>query len=600
METVEHSWLHDVVSAIAYAVAQEQGTPPFNDITQFILAQQARMPDYLRSPMAGLTLGFDLLGVLRTGHAFHSRAPAAREKQLSAWRESRLSVKRDFVRYYQSLATLALHSRCEMPWEEGAPLPAGAMTPEPQMRCEIAVVGSGPGGAITACLLAEAGREVLMVEEGPFLSPDCCRPFSKEEMLLKYRNGGQTLTLGPNKIPYVEGRCVGGGSEINSGLYHRTSPEILEVWRKEFLVEGLSDAELAPHFEACERELSVAPLPGPAPAASLKLLQGATKLNWKCLEVPRWFRYEGPGDQAGTRQTMTRTYIPRFLRAGGRLVAGTRVEKMRLDNGRWTLQARSASGGRVTITAGTVFVAAGAVQTPALLRRSGIREQVGNCLRMHPTAKIVARFPEEVNSETMGVPVHQVKEFAPRLTFGCSISSRPYLALGLLDFPEALSRVSDDWRQMATYYTMIAGEGHGNVRQLPAFKDAVVRYKLTPRDRRDLAMGIRHLAEALFQAGAEALYPGVPGVPVLRSHEDLRKVPSLIPPRMSSLMTIHLFSSCPMGEQWSRCATDSYGRVHGFQNLHVADASLLCTAPGVNPQGTIMALARRNALKFLS
>jgi choline dehydrogenase-like flavoprotein len=64
-------------------------------------------------------------------------------------------------------------------------------------------------------------------------------------------------------------------------------------------------------------------------------------------------------------------------------------------------------------------------------------------------------------------------------------------------------------------------------------------------------------------------------------------------------MTIHLFSSCPMGEQRSRCATDSFGRVHGFDNLRVNDASLLCTAPGVNPQGSTMAIARRNALHFL-
>jgi len=45
--------------------------------------------------------------------------------------------------------------------------------------------------------------------------------------------------------------------------------------------------------------------------------------------------------------------------------------------------------------------------------------------------------------------------------------------------------------------------------------------------------------------------------------------------------------------------TDSFGRVHGHDNLYVSDASLLCTAPGVNPQGSIMALARRNALAFL-
>jgi choline dehydrogenase-like flavoprotein len=64
-------------------------------------------------------------------------------------------------------------------------------------------------------------------------------------------------------------------------------------------------------------------------------------------------------------------------------------------------------------------------------------------------------------------------------------------------------------------------------------------------------------------------------------------------------MTIHLFSSCPMGEDKRRCVADSFGRVHGQEELYIADASLLCTAPGVNPQGSIMAFARRNALHFL-
>ncbi len=55
-----------------------------------------------------------------------------------------------------------------------------------------------------------------------------------------------------------------------------------------------------------------------------------------------------------------------------------------------------------------------------------------------------------------------------------------------------------------------------------------------------------------------------------------------------------------MGVDARRASTDSFGRVHGSKRLHVADASLLCSAPGVNPQGTIMAIARRNAFHFLA
>ena len=64
-------------------------------------------------------------------------------------------------------------------------------------------------------------------------------------------------------------------------------------------------------------------------------------------------------------------------------------------------------------------------------------------------------------------------------------------------------------------------------------------------------------------------------------------------------MTIHLCGTCPMGENQARGAADSFGKVHGAQRLYLADASLLCSAPTVNPQGSIMAIARRNVLQFL-
>ncbi|MDB6121963.1 MAG: putative oxidoreductase, partial [Pedosphaera sp.] len=473
--------------------------------------------------------------------------------------------------------------------------------PATELSYEIVVIGSGPGGAITACLLAEAGRNVLLIEEGRYLSLESCAAFSKEEMIQKYRHGGQTVAMGANKVAYVEGRCVGGGSEINSGLYHRTPADILDVWRKDFKVNGLTEKELQPHFEACEKDVSVSFLPGPAPAASLKLHDGATQLGWKSLEVPRWFRYStGPdGVATGKRQSMTETFVPRFLRAGGQLLPQTGVRTLRQDGGKWTINAQHVSGSPVRIEAESVFVCGGAVQTPALLRRSGITHNIGNSLRLHPTVKVVAQFPEQINSEQMGVPVHQVKEFSPRLSFGCSISTPPYLALALLDHSGMEHEAGRSWQQMATYYAMITGQGRGTVRSLPGFRDPLVRYQLTEQDRRDLADGLRKLSQALFESGASTLYPSVTRSARLNNRDELTKIPQVLPSGLANLMTIHLFSSCPMGEDQSKCATDSFGRVHGFKNLFIADASLLCTAPGVNPQGSIMAIARRNVLRYL-
>ena len=296
---------------------------------------------------------------------------------------------------------------------------------------------------------------------------------------------------------------------------------------------------------------------------------------------------------------MSNTLIPRFLKAGGRLLPCTRVGKIKRAGEKWSLQAQH-SPGELQVDSETLFVCGGAVQSPALLRRSGINQNIGDSLQLHPTIKLVAKFSEIVNTADMGVPVHQVKEFAPRLSFGCSVSSAPYLALGMLDHPQFSRELREDWPRMANYYAMITPEGRGTVRPLPGFRDALVRYRLTQKDRRDLAEGLRKLSELLFEAGAVQLSPAIAKSQSLLTRDDLKKVPAELPNGLANLMTIHLFSSCPMGENKSKCAVDSFGRVHGFKNLFVADASILCSAPGVNPQGTIMALARRNALHFFS
>jgi len=600
---------HDTISALAYSLAQPHETspqlqPPHNDLTQFILTQHAQMPDYLRAPMQVAALGFDAMGLLR-GKLFHQQSPEARARQIASWKNSGIGFQRDLIRYVESLATLALYSRnvdrraSARRETNPGPKHAGREPAAPaELRAEIVVIGSGPGGAITACLLAEAGRDVLLLEEGDHLPLSSCAPFSLDEMLQKYRNGGQTVALGQNKISYVEGRCVGGGSEINSGLYHRTPPEILERWRKEFQVEALTESELNPHFESCERDVSVSLLPHAAPPASLKLHVGATKLGWKSLEIPRWYRY-APGPKTGQRQSMTETFIPRFLKAGGRLQPRTRALRVRANGTGWLIEATQRSDSEIRIAADALFVCAGAVHTPALLRRSGITHNIGNALQVHPTVKIVAQFADEVNASDMGVPVHQVKEFSPRLSFGCSISSPAYLALGLLDHPDAVRETARMWRSMATYYAMITSEGHGNVRSVPGFRDPLVRYALTEADRRSLADGLKKLSQILFEAGAAKLFPCLTRSAVLNCTGCLSKLPDMMPNGLASLMTIHLFSSCPMGEDKAKCATDSFGRVRGLKNLFVNDASLLCTAPGVNPQGSIMAMARRNTLKFL-
>jgi choline dehydrogenase-like flavoprotein len=449
--------------------------------------------------------------------------------------------------------------------------------------------------------LSLKGFDVVMIEEGPWLRLDSCTPFSIEEMRQKYRWGGLNPALGALKIPFVEACCVGGGSEINSGLYHRTPANVLEYWRDQFAVQYLDEADLLPHFEACESALSVQLNPGRSPAPSVKMKIGAERLGWKTMEVPRWFRYSreaaADGTIPGRRQSMTETFIPRAQTAGCRLLPAVRAEKLNRAGTHWEVQA-ARQGQPLTIAAEAIFVCCGAVETPALLRRSGIKKNIGNTLALYPMIKVAAVFEDEVNDNYNDVPAQQVKEFWPRIMMGCSISSLPYLGLAMTDHPGVRIGLRHLWRRMAIFYAAIAGPHTGVVRNVPFSQAPLIRYSLRTEDMQSLSSALVSLCRLLFAAGAKELYPTITGMAALRAEADLTKIPSELPRNRTSLTTVHLFSSCPMGQRRDLTAVDSFGQVHGYRNLFVNDASLLCTAPGVNPQGTVMAVARRNALHF--
>jgi choline dehydrogenase-like flavoprotein len=473
-------------------------------------------------------------------------------------------------------------------------------------RADIVVIGSGPGGSVTACLLAEAGRDVMLLEEGADLAQSSCEQFSSQEMTQKYRNGGITVTLGNSQIVYVEGSCSGGGSEINSGLCTRISDEVLEEWSRTHDVRSLTASDLDPHFAASERELQTALSPDPAPASGM-LEAGANRMGWKSREVPRWVRFSDSPDGSGTtvvRNSMTETLIPRARAAGLRMRTGARAVKLKKLRGRWEITVTDSSKGgsadsHFKVSANVVFIACGATHTPALLLRSGIRNNIGKALRLHPMLKVVARFADSMISGETGMPARQIHEFSPRLGFGCSISKSAYLATSLLGNPEHLKDVDKFWQNMAAFYVSTRG-GKGSVHMLPGFRDPLVRFHLSERELQELSEGFFKLCQVLFSAGAQVVYPGIRGFDELRSENDLTLIPDMIPAGDLNLTTVHLMGGCPMGENKSICATDSYGQMHGQPGLYVADSSLFCGSLGTNPQATIMAVARRNAAHFLA
>ncbi|MBU6453350.1 MAG: GMC family oxidoreductase [Cyanobacteria bacterium REEB67] len=483
---------------------------------------------------------------------------------------------------------------------------------EKALRVQVLVIGSGAGGATTANVLAEQGFEVVVLEEGDRHPLSSYGQAPTTAMRQLYRNYGMTPIMGKVPIGFVEGRCLGGSTEINSGFWHRLPPEFLLRWKARFGVEDFSNEILEPHFEWAEEALKVGSRgSGYWPKSTEVFNRGIKAMAWSAQEVKRAAsgcvnnNTCSTGCPKGAKQGVSVDLIPRAEAKGARFLTGCKV-KLLLKSGRHItgvlaeLKREGGSSDLVRIDADYVFVCAGPTQTPTLLRRSGIKEHVGDTFQIHPMLKVTALFDETIDAQKSVMPLLQVKEFWPDISIGGSFFSVGHLALNLADNWNENADAMNNYRNMASYYVGVRGTGRGTVRaKMLGDGDPVLKYELSDVDVRHLSQGLARLATMLLAAGAREVYPCVFGLGKITSElEAVRWLDESLPRSSLSLTTVHAFSTCPMGERADRCAADSFGKVHGVQNLFINDASMLPDSPGINPQGTIMALAHRNAEHF--
>jgi hypothetical protein len=113
-----NGFIDRTLSAICYSLCAEQAAgnedglqPPYNDVVRFVAGQMQRMPAFLRLGVRAATLLFGLSAMGRSGAPFHRLGPARRALHIASWRISRLGPCRDLIRFYESLAVVALYSR---------------------------------------------------------------------------------------------------------------------------------------------------------------------------------------------------------------------------------------------------------------------------------------------------------------------------------------------------------------------------------------------------------------------------------------------------------------------------------------------------------
>ena len=471
---------------------------------------------------------------------------------------------------------------------------------------DIVIIGSGAGGASVAATLAESGRDVMILEEGSRSRISEIEMHTPEAMRTMYRDGGASSISAQTRIAYVEGRGVGGSTEINSGFWHRLPPSVLASWQVEHGLAIENGNRFETLFEEIENDLGLVSI-GDAelPPSSNVFKAGLDKLGWDATETPRLQRGNPAKSQFGlnAKSSMSLTLIPKAIKAGARLISDCKVSKIKRKGDSITgIEAVVEKDGHpenIFVDAKHVWICCGTIQTPLLLLNSGFKENIGNNLQIHPMIKIAAEFDRKLDAHNSVMPVFQIRDFASDVFIGGSVFTPGFLAMALADSSNVDSDVLQNWRNSAIFYVSVKSGGSGTIRPMPLSGTARSNFRLSQDDSPNLTSGLLRLSDVLFAGGATRLFPGVSDTGEWSSMDQVkRELSSPIEFSRMRLSTVHLTSTCPIGENPRRSAADSSGRINGMSNLYVGDASAIPSAPGVNPQGTVMALATMNARKF--
>jgi choline dehydrogenase-like flavoprotein len=469
---------------------------------------------------------------------------------------------------------------------------------------DFVVVGSGAGGAAAALVLAEAGCDVIVAEEGPAVRDEDRGLGSHDAFMRLFRDKGTQVAMGRSVIPILQGRCVGGTTVVNGAIVWRL-PE--DAYDRAFRSVGAHDEvplrALLAQMDRIERDLSVAPAPDRLLGGNGTLMKRATeRLGWKAHAIARnVLDCQGSGRcleacPTKRKQSMEQTYLPRAEKLGARVLADHEVRVVETSAARATaVSGRRADGSPFRIAARRgVVLAASAVQTPCILRRSGLgaRQHLGRHFRAHPGTAVAGIYDEPVRIWEGATQSYEVDEFRGQ-GFKMEVVGLPVELAGVrlpgmgADFQHAMR----DFPHMAVWGVQVRAEAEGTVD--PAGDRTRIAFTPSPADMEKFRQGVRRLCEMHFAAGAKRIYPGVHGGPdVLTSPDELPLLDALpLDPRDWSFIAAHFFGTTRMGKTADDGVVGFDGAVHGVGGVWVVDAGAIPSNLGVNPQHTIMALA---------
>ncbi|WP_460509577.1 GMC family oxidoreductase N-terminal domain-containing protein [Hydrogenophaga soli] len=499
--------------------------------------------------------------------------------------------------------------------------------PPERLACDVLVIGTGAGGGISAELLARAGFDVLMVEEGPLKTSRDFNQLESEAYPSLYQESAARKTA-DKAINILQGRCVGGSTTVNWTSSFRTPADTLTHWRDHFGLSELTEAALLPYFEQAERRLNVSPWEVPPNTNNELMRKGATRLGIPVSGIRRNVRgcwnlgSCGMGCPTNAKQSQLLTGVPTALQHGARLLVNTQVERLVMADGRITqvktffhdkkthpaldVKAQAA----ITIEAKHVVLAAGAINSPGVLLRSQApdpHQRLGARTFLHPVVMSAAHFAQPVEGWA-GAPQtiytdHFLNTQAVDGPMGYKLEAPPiHPVIFASSIPgwgqaqaERLRTLPHQHIQLALLRDGFAPESPGGQVRLRSDGSAELDYPLTPFVMDGARRALLSMAEIQFAAGADWVLPVHEQAERYTSWAQAQAAIHALPmvPLQTRVVSAHVMGGCGMAADPTRGVVRPDGVHWQVANLSVHDGSLFPTSIGANPQLSIYGLVNR-------
>ncbi len=501
-------------------------------------------------------------------------------------------------------------------------VPLSKVGAESTIECGVCVVGSGAAGSVVAAELAAAGEDVLVVEAGSEWSgPD----YDQRELVgmrRLFREGGASGTRDLS-VSLLAGACVGGGTTVNWQSCFRTPDDVRREWADASGCPFFASDSFADCLDSVWRRIGASTDESDINENNNAVCRGAKSLDYRWSVIAR-NSLGCDSDQCGNcmfgcrvggKQSAANTYLLDAIRSGARLMAPFSARRLILNKGRVSGVegiARDATGRQreLNIAATRVVLAAGALDSPALLMRSGIKSpHLGRHLYLHPTVAVTGIYPSPIEA-WRGPPQTVVCDEFSNLSgaYGYRIEvapAHPGLSAVGLPWTSARQHRRDMQRVKfaASFIVLTRDSSSGRVR-ITRTGEPYFDYRIGRAEKRLLKHGMATAARIHFAAGAERITTlhsaGLVWDRALdrASIEKFCRLINASPtsPNRLPLFSAHQMGTCRMGTDRARAVCDARGEVYGIKGAYVADASLFPGSSGVNPMVTIMALARHVAI----